>query len=33
MEKYKDDELLNGIKFYAVDKIEQVFELVFEENI
>jgi ATP-dependent Lon protease len=31
MEKYKDDELINGIKFNAVETIEEVFELVFEE--
>ena len=31
MEKYKDDELTNGIKFYSVETIEEVFELVFEE--
>ena len=30
MEKYKDDELTNGIRFYAVETIEEVFELVFE---
>jgi endopeptidase La len=30
MEKYKDDELTKGIKFYSVDTIEEVFELVFE---
>ena len=31
MDKYKDDELTKGIQFYAVDTIEEVFELVFEE--
>ena len=30
MEKYKDDELTNGISFYPVETIEEVFELVFE---
>ena len=30
MEKYKDDELTNGIKFNAVVTIEEVFGLVFE---
>ena len=30
MEKYKDDELTKGIKFNAVETIEQVFGLVFE---
>ena len=30
MEKYKDDELTNGIQFHSVDTIEDVFELVFE---
>ena len=30
IEKYKDDELTNGISFYSVETIEQVFELVFE---
>jgi ATP-dependent Lon protease len=30
MEKYKDDELTNGIKFYPVERIQDVFELVFE---
>lgn len=30
MEKYKDDELTNGIKFHSVETIEEVFELVFE---
>ena len=30
MEKYKDDELTNGIKFYPVETIQHVFELVFE---
>jgi ATP-dependent Lon protease len=30
MEKYKDDELTNGIKFNAVETIEEVFGLVFE---
>jgi len=30
MEKYKDDELTNGIKFNSVETIEDVFELVFE---
>ena len=31
MEKYKDDELTNGISFYPVETIEEVFELVFEQ--
>jgi ATP-dependent Lon protease len=31
MEKYKDDELTNGIKFHSVETIQEVFELVFEE--
>ena len=31
MEKYKDDELTNGIKFYSVETIEEVFKLVFED--
>jgi ATP-dependent Lon protease len=31
MEKYKDDELTKGIKFYSVETIQEVFELVFEE--
>jgi ATP-dependent Lon protease len=31
IEKYNDDELTNGIKFNAVETIEEVFELVFEE--
>jgi ATP-dependent Lon protease len=30
MEKYKDDELTNGIKFYPVETIQDVLELVFE---
>jgi len=30
MEKYKDNELLTDIKFHMVEKIEQVFDLVFE---
>jgi endopeptidase La len=30
MEKYKTDKLTNGIKFTAVETIEEVFELVFE---
>ena len=30
MEKYKDDELTNGIKFYPVETIQDVVELVFE---
>jgi len=30
MEKYKDDELTKGIKFYSVEHIEEVLELVFE---
>ena len=30
IKKYKDDELTNGIKFYPVETIQQVFELVFE---
>ena len=30
MEKYKDDELTKGIKFNAVETIEEVFGLVFE---
>jgi len=31
MEKYKDDELTNGIKFHSVETIQEVFELVFED--
>jgi ATP-dependent Lon protease len=31
MDKYKDDELTNGIMFHCVETIEEVFELVFEE--
>jgi ATP-dependent Lon protease len=31
MEKYKDDKLTKGIKFYSVETIEEVFELVFED--
>lgn len=31
MEKYKDDELTNGIKFNSVETIEEVFALVFED--
>jgi ATP-dependent Lon protease len=31
MEKYKDTPLLDGIKFHPVSKIEEVFELVFDE--
>ena len=30
IKKYKDDELTNGIKFYPVETIQDVFELVFE---
>jgi ATP-dependent Lon protease len=30
MEKYKEDELIKGIKFNCVETIEEVFELVFE---
>jgi hypothetical protein len=30
MEKYKDNELTNGIQFYSVETISEVFELVFE---
>ena len=30
MEKYKNDELTNGIKFYPVETIQDVFEVVFE---
>ena len=32
MEKYKDDELTNGISFHPVETIEEVFKLVFEEE-
>jgi ATP-dependent Lon protease len=31
LEKYKDTPLLQGIQFHPVDKIQDVFELVFEE--
>ena len=31
IEKYKDDVLINGIKFHGVETIEEVFELVFED--
>jgi len=31
MDKYKDTVLLEGIKFHPVSKIQEVFELVFEE--
>ena len=30
MEKYKDTELIDGINFHSVEKIDEVFELVFE---
>jgi ATP-dependent Lon protease len=30
MDKYKNDNLTNGIKFYSVETIEEVFDLVFE---
>ena len=30
IEKYKNDQLTNGIKFYSVGSIEEVFDLVFE---
>jgi ATP-dependent Lon protease len=30
MEKYKEDQLTNGIRFNAVETIEEVFEIVFE---
>jgi len=30
IEKYKNDEVIKGIKFYSVDTIQEVFELVFE---
>ena len=30
IEKYKNDQLTNGIKFYSVESIEEVFEIVFE---
>jgi ATP-dependent Lon protease len=29
-DKYKDDELIKGIKFYPVSQIQEVFEIVFE---
>ncbi len=32
LEKYKDTPLLEGIKFHPVNRIEEVFELVFEEE-
>jgi ATP-dependent Lon protease len=32
MEKYKDSDLLNGISFYPVDTIDDVFKLVFENE-
>jgi len=32
LEKYKDKPLLDGIKFHPVSKIQEVFELVFEEE-
>jgi ATP-dependent Lon protease len=31
MEKYKDNEVLNGIHFHMVEKIEEVFKLIFIE--
>lgn len=31
LEKYKDTPLLEGIKFHSVSKIQEVFEIVFEE--
>lgn len=31
MEKYKDDTIIKDIKFHAVDIIEEVFELIFDE--
>jgi len=31
MDKYKDANVLEGIKFYPVNTIEQVLDLVFEE--
>jgi ATP-dependent Lon protease len=31
VEKYKDKPLLDGIKFHPVNKIQEVFDLVFEE--
>jgi len=30
IEKYKNDEVIKGIKFYSVETIQEVFELVFE---
>jgi ATP-dependent Lon protease len=32
MEKYKDAELIDGIQFHCVEKIEDVFEIVFENE-
>ena len=32
MEKYKDNELTNGIIFHSVETIEEVFELVFDDS-
>lgn len=31
IEKYKDDNIIRGVKFHAVDTIEEVFELIFDE--
>ena len=31
MDKYKDSELINGIKFHPVNTIQEVFKLIFEE--
>jgi hypothetical protein len=31
MEKYKDNELIKNIKFYPVNTISEVFDLVFDQ--
>ena len=31
MEKYKDDNIIKDIKYHAVDTIEEVFDLIFDE--
>jgi ATP-dependent Lon protease len=32
MEKYKNNDNISGVEFYPVTRIEQVFELIFEES-
>jgi ATP-dependent Lon protease len=31
MEKYKDDKIINGIKFHSLEKVEDVLELILEK--